>query len=386
MIGNFARSNRLILSKIFTQTERKISCQVCTVNVIDKKNDGFYSNSPRKLLPSSLHQIDLRRHYSIGDYDKLWQAVSSGRGKGRSVKKKVTPKNIVGEFLKFGTTGTIYPGLNAPILPVQDPREKKDERPERQRRKMQRGWTGTSWPGRYAGAPESLNGEVVKGFESIVLEVKRVACTTKGGRNRQIFSIVAVGNKNGSIGWAVGKAQSATKAIKKARNKAVNYLHYIPICDGHTIYHDLGTKVKSTEIKFERKVCGYGRRCQRIVRAICELAGIEDIRCKIVGRTTPLTVVRCTFQGLKMQETHQELAQRLGKNVVEYRTEQGNRPVIVASPSPEAVKQRIKSEKQLNEDDITVAFDPHQGAHRPKTLFEIKGDYSEILIDADEDS
>ena len=48
---------------------------------------------------------------------------------------------------------------------------------------------------------------------------------------------------------------------------------------------------------------GYGRRCQRIVRAITELAGIENIRCKIVGRTTPLTVVRCTFQGLQMQVT-----------------------------------------------------------------------------------
>lgn len=46
---------------------------------------------------------------------------------------------------------------------------------------------------------------------------------------------------------------------------------------------------------------GYGRRAQRIIRAITELAGIENIRCKIVGRTTPLTVVRTTFQGLQMQ-------------------------------------------------------------------------------------
>ena len=38
----------------------------------------------------------------IGDYDKLWQAVSSGRGKGRGGKKKVRPKDVHGEFLKFG--------------------------------------------------------------------------------------------------------------------------------------------------------------------------------------------------------------------------------------------------------------------------------------------
>lgn len=38
----------------------------------------------------------------VGDYDKLWQAVSSGRGKGRTGKKKVAPKDVAGEFLGFG--------------------------------------------------------------------------------------------------------------------------------------------------------------------------------------------------------------------------------------------------------------------------------------------
>lgn len=382
MIGNLVRANRIFLSKVFTQTERSF-CHFCTTHASYIQKDQFYKQSTKFILPSTyLPSLDLKRQYSIGDYDKLWQSVTSGRGKGRSGKKKSIPKNVDGEFLKFGSEGATYLGLNAPVLPRQEPRELKDGKKDKGKRKLTRGWAGTSWPGKSAGPPSSLNGEIVPGFKSIVIEVKRISATKKTGRHREISAIIAVGNENGSIGWAIGKGPSAVRAVKRAKNKAVNYLHYIPICDGHTIYHDLHTKVKSTEIKFERKVPGYGRRCQRIVRAICELAGIQDIRCKVVGRTTPLTVVRCAFQGLKMQETHQELAERIGKHVVEFRPEKGNQPIIVASPSPEAVKRRLENERKCVKEDITVAFDPYRGAHRPKSLEAIKGDFSEVLADA----
>ena len=43
-----------------------------------------------------------------GEYDKLWQAVSSGRGKGRTGKKKVAPKDVAGEFLGFGKIVTLF--------------------------------------------------------------------------------------------------------------------------------------------------------------------------------------------------------------------------------------------------------------------------------------
>lgn len=387
MIGNLVRSNRWIFSKILSLTERRFSCQVCSAACISyMKNGSFSKQSNATILPSIslINQHDMKRHYSIGDYDKLWQAVSSGRGKGRSAKKKVAPKNVDGEFLKFGSEGATYPGFNAPVFPIAEPREPREGRPVRERRKLPRGWSGRSWPGRYAGAPESLSGEEVKGFESIVIEVKRVSVTKKGGRSRQISALVVVGNRNGSIGWAIAKGSMAMKSIKKARNKAVNYLHYVPICDGHTIYHDLTTKHKSTELKFERKVPGYGRRAQRIVDAVCELAGIEDVRCKLIGRTTPLSVIRCAFQGLKLQESHQELAERLGKHVVEYRPEQGNRPIIVATPSANSIALRVEREKQVHQEDISVAFDPHRGAHRPKSLADIKEDYSEVLFDAED--
>jgi len=390
-------SRTIISSQLINQTSRRyLSCTKCNPQVLAPltHNERDRQNiSKSTLLLQNVH----KRNYSIGDYDKLWQSVSSGRGKGRSGKKKTKPKEIDGEFLKFGSANMTFPGLNEPIkIQKPDPERKasfqrfKDKSYDEQRgpRRFQldpsqRGWSGTSWPGRHAGAPQLSNGENADDFDSIVIEVKKVSVTRASGKRKRTSAIVVVGNKKGSIGWAIGKATFASAAIRKARNKAVNYLHYIPVCEGGTIYHNLKTKVKSTEVIFERKVPGYGRRCQRIVRAITELAGIENIRCKIVGRTTPLTLVRATFEGLQMQETHEELAERTGKYVVEYRKEKGNIPIIVSTPSNRALTKRLNTEEEEKnkEEDITTYFDPYRGAHRPKNLKEIKGTHPDLMKD-----
>ena len=95
-------------------------------------------------------------------------------------------------------------------------------------------------------------------------------------------------------------------------------------------------------------------RCQRAISAICQLAGLKNMRAKIVGSTNPLNIVRATFKGLtsqvsvlyilfsdcvplqnfivSSQETHQSLADKTGKFLVEYRRECGYRPVVIAVP------------------------------------------------------
>ena len=81
-----------------------------------------------------------------------------------------------------------------------------------------------------------------------------------------------------------------------------------------------------------------------------------------------------------LQETHKELAERTGKYVVEYRAEQGNRPIIVAMPSEKAVLKRIAEEEEQKED-ITKYFDPYRGVHKPKTLKQIRGAHHDVLAD-----
>ena len=46
---------------------------------------------------------------------------------------------------------------------------------------------------------------------------------------------------------------------------------------------------------------GYGLRCHRAIKEIAVLLGIKDMRCKVRGPTTPLSLVRAAFQGLLSQ-------------------------------------------------------------------------------------
>lgn len=71
---------------------------------------------------------------------------------------------------------------------------------------------------------------------------------------------------------------------------------------------------------------------------------------------------------LYSQETHQQLADRTGLNVVEFRAECGMRPVIVASPREGAQNKILKKRSDKAEYDLNEVFDPYRGLHRPKKV------------------
>lgn len=349
-----------------------------------------------------------------GDYDKLWGAVTGGRGTGR--RKRTKPKDKEPLPTGFGKFGKTWPGLNSPMEAVTQKKTKKNfkesyllkpqmsdiaiAKPRKGRRPTsefmereksadlpawkkafwagekiygqnlsRRGWSGRTWRGREFGPPETVQGDLLEDFQSIVLELRRVSNMTPGGRKRSQRAIVVVGNRNGAAGFAVGKGQNGISALKKARNKAAKYLYYVDRCDNRTVFHDFVTTHRKTTIKFERKPEGYGLRCHRIIRAVADVLGIHDMRCKIIGSTTPISVIRAAFQGLLSQETHEQLAERKGLHVVEYRPENSMRPTLVASPSTRAAKEAEKKRTMEDKDyDFDEIFDPYKGVHRPRKM------------------
>ncbi|CAJ0962906.1 unnamed protein product [Ranitomeya imitator] len=77
--------------------------------------------------------------------------------------------------------------------------------------------------------------------------------TAKEGRKRSVSALVAVGNGNGAAGFALGKASDRLIALRKAKNRAVQYLHYIERYNDHTIYHDISSTFKRTTIKMKKQ-------------------------------------------------------------------------------------------------------------------------------------
>ncbi|KAM5164778.1 small ribosomal subunit protein uS5m [Mantella aurantiaca] len=292
--------------------------------------------------------------------DKLWKGVladaSGGRkGRGKRTKKRIQKNLNHGQSIGEGKSGFLWPGLNMPIslnrkeLAIEKRNKEQQEemqanlirdRDEFEKRKKtrvkrpERGWTGRSWGGVAIGHPDpGPNGETYEDFECRVIELKRVSnMTARDGRKRTLSVLVVVGNGNGAAGFAVGKAEDRIIALRKAKNRAVHYLHYIERYNNHTIYHDITTKFKRTTIKMKKQNIGYGLHCHRAIITICRLIGIKDMYAKVSGSCNLLNITRALFQGLTEQETHQDLANRKGLHVVEFREECGPFPRIVASP------------------------------------------------------
>ena len=68
-----------------------------------------------------------------------------------------------------------------------------------------KGWTGRQWGGRDVGCPEMADGTPLLEFKSTVIEMKRVANQTKGGKKRTASVVVVVGNRKGCSRLCSGK-------------------------------------------------------------------------------------------------------------------------------------------------------------------------------------
>ena len=201
------------------------------------------------------------------------------------------------------------------------------------------GWTSCSIEGRYVGPPVLPDGRELEEFRSIVLYENRVSHMTGEGKVHGVQVMVGVGNGKGLAGWAIAGATNLVVAVNHARNRAALRLRNFPICDGHTIYHDMvGQEVRSV-VKLERRPLGFGLRCGRTIREICKLIGIKDMRSKVMMNRNPLRVIPCVFKLLEGQETHQMLADRTGLLVVEYNRANAYYPMVVASPSNGVVRE-----------------------------------------------
>ncbi|XP_075720532.1 small ribosomal subunit protein uS5m isoform X2 [Rhinoderma darwinii] len=291
---------------------------------------------------------------------ELWRGVmaetggGARKGRGKRTKKRIKRNLNIGQNIGDGKYGYLWPGLNVPILASGKTQAiaKRDEqqleamqariiqerddfdKKRKTRVKRERGWTGQSWGGISIGHPDpGPNGETYENFDCRVIEMKSVFnMTAKEGRKRSVSTLVVVGNGNGAAGFALGKASDRLIALRKAKNKAIQYLHYIERYNNHTIYHDISSKYKRTTIKMKKQNHGYGLHCHRAVITICKLIGIEDMYAKVSGSVNMLNLTRALFLGLAQQETHQDLANKKGLHVVEFREECSPLPLIVASP------------------------------------------------------
>ncbi len=134
-------------------------------------------------------------------------------------------------------------------------------------------------------------------FSETIVNIGRVTKVVKGGRRFRFTALVVVGNKNGTVGYGVGKAKEVPDAIKKAVDNAFKNLTTVKL-RGTTIAHDIEVKFNASRVLLKPAAEGTGVIAGGSVRAVLESAGVQDILSKSLGSNNPNTVVRATIDAL----------------------------------------------------------------------------------------
>ncbi len=155
-----------------------------------------------------------------------------------------------------------------------------------------------------------------KQFEERVVAINRVTKVVKGGRRFRFAALVVIGNKKGQVGFGTGKASEVPDAIKKAIENAKTNLITVPTV-GSTIPHQVTGVFGAGRVFLKPASEGTGVIAGGPVRAVFELAGVNDILSKSIGTSTPINMVRATFEGLKSLRTAEQVAALRGVDVSE---------------------------------------------------------------------
>ena len=153
-------------------------------------------------------------------------------------------------------------------------------------------------------------------FEERVVAINRVAKVVKGGRRFAFRVVVVVGDNRGSVGYGVGKARSVPDAIRKGSEQAKKRLITVRKNGGSIPFEGVG-RYGSARVLMYPAQKGKGIIAGGAVRIICELAGIEDIVCKVHGTRNQQNVVRAVVDGLAQLESIEQYAGRRGKEAAD---------------------------------------------------------------------
>ena len=148
-------------------------------------------------------------------------------------------------------------------------------------------------------------------LEEKLVVLNRVSKTVKGGRIARFAALMVVGDRDGHVGFGLGKASEVPDAIRKGIEDAKKNMITVSL-NGNTIPHEIIGVYGAGKVILKPAADGTGIIAGGTVRAILELAGVKNIRAKCLRSSNPVNVVKATFEGLRELRTVEEVAAMRG--------------------------------------------------------------------------
>ena len=153
-------------------------------------------------------------------------------------------------------------------------------------------------------------------FKEKLVAVNRVSKTVKGGKQFAFTALTVVGDGAGRVGFGYGKAREVPQAIAKAMDRARKNMMVIPL-RGTTLQHEIWGIHGATRVFMRPASDGTGVIAGGAMRAVFEVAGVQNVLAKALGSRNPINMVRATMDGLKRMSLPSEMAAKRGKTVEE---------------------------------------------------------------------
>ncbi|WP_111978863.1 30S ribosomal protein S5 [Algibacillus agarilyticus] len=159
---------------------------------------------------------------------------------------------------------------------------------------------------------EQKQGEL---FEKMIA-VNRVSKVVKGGRIFSFTALTVVGDGNGRVGFGYGKAREVPAAIQKAMEKARRNMVTVEL-KGNTLQHPIKGRHSGSKVYMQPASEGTGIIAGGAMRAVLEVAGVQNVLSKCYGSTNPINVVRATIGALVDMKSPKQVANKRGLAVEE---------------------------------------------------------------------
>ncbi len=149
-----------------------------------------------------------------------------------------------------------------------------------------------------------------------VVSINRVTKVVKGGKNLSFSALVVVGDQQGRAGFGMGKAREVPMAIRKAIEQAKKNMVKVNL-KGSSIPHQIVGHYGSGQVLLKPAPEGTGVIAGGPVRAVMEVAGIQNVLTKSLGTSNPHNVIKATFDALLHLKDAAKVAEGRGKGTEE---------------------------------------------------------------------